>query len=146
MLQFIIKILVIIFAGLLQSATWFAVIGVKPNLVMALVLAMMMFDRNWIDRLAFIAVGELMLQFGPSPDVYSFIFLGLMLLSAAIFDYLNLQQYLTLGVAMVVATAVVDIYGHVGWGIALTETAYNLVLVILAYLVLDISHGKKIFQ
>ena len=57
MLRFTINLLLIIFAGLLQSATWFVFVGVKPDLVMVLVLAILISDHDWIDRVAFLLIG-----------------------------------------------------------------------------------------
>ncbi len=146
MLRFIISLALIVLAGLLQSATWFVLMGVKPDLVMVMVLVMLVSDGDWIDRLAFILVGELMLQFGPTPDIYSIIFIVLMVMSAMVFDYISLQQYVILGVVTFLATVLMDIYGHIQWGFILTEVAYNLVLVMLVYAVLNAPYGKKIHQ
>ncbi len=146
MLRFTINLLLIIFAGLLQSATWFVFMGVKPDLVMVLVLAMVISDRDWVDRLAFILIGEFMLQFGPNPDIYSLIFLGLMVVSAVVFDYVNFQQYLVLGAVTLVTTVLMNVYGHVQLSVVLTEIAYNLVLVVPIYTILSSSYGKKVYK
>ncbi|MCL4405170.1 MAG: hypothetical protein M1361_00120 [Patescibacteria group bacterium] len=136
--------ILIIVAGLLQSATWFTLAGVKSDLVMVLVLVMLMIDHDWLDRLALILLGELMLQFGPRPDIYSIIFLGLMVISALVIDLVSLQPYLTLGSVVVAATILMNVYGHIPWSIILTESAYNLVLAILFYTVLKRPYGQKI--
>jgi hypothetical protein len=120
--------------------------GVKPDLVMVLVLAMVISDRDWVDRLAFILIGEFMLQFGPNPDIYSLIFLGLMVVSAVVFDYVNFQQYLVLGAVTLVTTVLMNVYGHVQLSVVLTEIAYNLVLVVPIYTILSSSYGKKVYK
>ncbi len=146
MLRFVINLALIIAAGLLQLSTWFVFAGVKPNLVMALTLVIIIIDHNWFERLAFILVAELMLQFAPVPDIYNLIFLGLMMVSALVFDYLRLQHYLILGVTITLATIFIDVYGRVQWGMVLTEVAYNLVLVILIYTVINTFYGQKVLK
>lgn len=146
MLRFTINFVLIVLAGLLQSATWFSFLGIKPDLVMVLILAILITDHDWIDRFAFIIVGELMLQFAPSPDIYSLIFLVVMLISAVIFDRINLQRYMTLGAVTFLATIAMDVYSRMQWTAILTEAAYNLVLVILIYAILSATYGKKVHQ
>lgn len=143
MLRFVVNLSLIVVGGLFQSAIWFVFAGVKPDIVMTVVIVALIVDHDWMDRLAFILLGELMLQFGPGPDIYDIIFLGLMVISAVVIDHVSLQQYLTLGSVTVAATILMNIYGRVQFTIILTELAYNLVLAILLYTVFKVTLWQK---
>jgi hypothetical protein len=146
MLRFITNLASVVLAGFIQSTPWFAIAGVKPNLVLVLTLIFfIVFEYDWLERVALALTAELSLQFAPTPDTYGFVFLGVVIVCGLAIDYLHLQPRLTLAVTTVFATVILNIVGALQWVVMTEETIYNLVLAAVIYALIEFIYGKKLF-
>jgi len=145
MLRFLISLIVIALSGFIQSASWFSIAGVKPNLVLVLTLVFFaLLERGWVERLAIALTAELSIQFAPLPDIYGIVFLFVVIVCGIAMDYLRLQPILVLTGLVIVSTVTLNVIGSVQFVIALEEVIYNLVLVWIIYLAIEFLYGKKI--
>jgi len=146
MLRFITSLVSVVIAGFIQSAPWFAIAGVKPDLVLVLTLIFfVVLGHDWIERLALALTAELSLQFAPPPDAYGFTFLGAAIVCGLAMDYLRLQPRLTLAVTTVFATVALNVVGSLQWVVMIEETIYNLALAMAIYTFIEFAYGKKLF-
>jgi hypothetical protein len=134
MLRFIISLIAVALAGIIQTTPWFQIAGVKPDLVLVLALIFIsVLNRDWIERFAIILTAELFLGLTPSPDLYGSIFMGLLIIAALVLDYLRLQPKIGLTITVAVATIILNLSGSWSLQTIILETLYNLVAFIIIY-------------
>lgn len=130
----ILFILLIAAAGIIQNTQLFSIYGIKPDIVLVILLTAIPFFANFLDYLILILFAGILLQ---AP-------VGFLIVSAAAYffgRYFNWRQSLNNGVLIIFATVVfyllsAPMFLYQNWNIVLAEIGYNLILGGVFYFIL----------
>lgn len=134
MKKLILFILLVAAASIIQNTQLFSIYGIKPDIVLVILLTAIPFFANILDYLILILFAGILLQ---AP-------VGFLIVSAAAYffgRYLNWRQSLNNGVLIISATVVfyllsAPMFLYQNWNIVLAEIGYNLILGGVFYFIL----------
>ncbi|MFH1759205.1 MAG: hypothetical protein ABH822_01430 [Patescibacteria group bacterium] len=125
------QIVLIIIAALLQGTFILEVWGVKPNLVLALLIVLIFSVRDWLAYSLLVIVGVLLLKSFPGVDWRALAIIPLALGSYFIKDWLPWRPYFSNIVLIAIATAIFSLPNFFPG-----EIIYNLILGTIIYFLL----------
>ncbi len=143
-LSFILEIFIIALASFVQLTNAAFFNAVKPDLALALLLAMAAYDKRWERRISWLIVAALILKFMPQFDIQALFFVLAALIGMLIIDYLPWRHWIGVVVAVIAGTLVVNfkLFG-LEWGATFTEMLYNVPLALLLTYLASLAYGKK---
>ena len=125
MFQFVVNSFLVVLASLAQTAGFMALNGIKPNLALALIVSISVYETKWLKRIIFILLAALFLKSGPYIDFQIVIFAGITALGIALIDYLPWHRQINWFFALSAATLAGVALGT-GWFELGIELVYNL--------------------
>lgn len=141
-----ISCVVVFLAGILQSTQMFNVLGVKPNLVMAIILTSLFF-LSFGEYLVLIMAGIISLKFFSGFENEALLFLALLFLAFVVKKYIlgaGTGSVLILVVSLTVIFYAIFMPQAILYNphILFLELLYNCLISIVIYLFLDLTYEK----
>jgi hypothetical protein len=132
MWQFIVSLLLVAALALIQLTNWFSAANLKPNLILALLAALTLFEPNWLKRSIFIFTAVFLLKFSPTLN-----WLDLILI-----DNLPWLKPVNLLVAIVAGTILLNL-DNFRPALVFPELIGNIFLSFLFFSLLKLIYGEK---
>jgi len=142
MFQFAINSFLVAFASMVQTVGFVSINGIKPNLALALIVSISVFETKWLKRIIFILLAALFLKSSPYIDFQTVVFGGAAALGIALIDYLPWHRHINWFFALSTATLVGAAQG-VGWFELGTELVYNLAVGLVFILIVPRLNEDK---
>lgn len=140
MLVFFTSALVVVLGALIQNSN-FAILGVKPNLVLVVILAFGLLDKDWLKRSILVLLAIVTLIIEPAMSMETVLVTAIFFLVLALGDFLPWRDIANSAFALVIGTLLININGF-QLGIFFKEAAYNLSLFGLCILLFTLSGVK----
>ncbi|KKU11917.1 MAG: hypothetical protein UX16_C0001G0013 [Parcubacteria group bacterium GW2011_GWB1_45_7] len=143
MLQFIVSVILVTVASFLQTTA--AIIikgGIKPNLIIVLLVVLACVNKGWTTRVGLILLSAFILKFSPWISWADVIFISTALLAMALVDYLPWRRGINSIIAVAAGTVILNPSFSDISSIVL-EVIINTSLILIFLLVLEILYGKK---
>ncbi len=143
MLAFIVSLVLVILASLLQITNFLLIGGIKSNLLVALFATLAHLDKNWIRRAILVFSSAFILKFTPYLTWVDLIYVSTAFFIFALVDYLPWKRLVNSLAAGITGTLILSVsFFHLK---AFTlETLMNVILVIVFFVFLEIFYeGKK---
>ena len=109
MLVFLTSLLVGPLLSLAQNSTAVSIYGVKPNLIMALLIAYALVEKDWWRRIAILLFSNIALMFGPTFNLQSVYWIAIMFLIVALLDYLPWNSAANTGASLIVGILLINL-------------------------------------
>ena len=109
MWTFLVSLTLSVLLPLIQTSSLILWFGVKPNLVLALLIAFALVERDWLHRLAVPFTALFMLNFAPSITLFGFYVAAIFLLAQAFLDLLPWQPIVNTSLALFTATLLINL-------------------------------------
>ena len=132
MFPFIANLGFLIGASLFQLTNYAFINNVKPNLALVLVIFLSLIYNSWLTRLIFIFTAAVIFKFGSGLELGNVLFILASFIGIYIAENLPASFLLNFIVATLVATSLVNL-NHYDIGVVLTESVYNVILVLGYY-------------
>ena len=135
MFQFVTNSFLIALVSLVQTTGFISINGIKPNLALALIVTIGVYEVKWLRRIIFILIAILFLKFGPYIEYQTVIFGGASALGIALIDYLPWHKHINWFFALSFATLIGVVLGT-GWLVLYIELIYNLMIGLIFLLII----------
>lgn len=142
MLLYIVSVIILAIAALVQTTSIFVIASVKPNLVFVLLVLFAHIYKSWPKRALLILASALLLKFSPTLAWIDIIFIAVAFLIMALVDYFPWRRIINSAFAIIFGTVVIGIPFFSFSSIAI-ETLLNLVLVLMLFLPLEFIYEKE---
>jgi hypothetical protein len=142
MWQFIISLLLVAALALIQLTNWFSVANLKPNLILALLASLTLFEPNWLKRSIFIFTAVFLLKFSPTLNWLDLILLLSLYLVMVLIDNLPWLKPVNLLVALVAGTILLNL-DNFRPALVFPELIGNIFLSFLFFSLLKLIYGEK---
>ncbi|MBI2010788.1 MAG: hypothetical protein HYS89_00930 [Candidatus Colwellbacteria bacterium] len=142
MLIYIVNLIFVALAGLIQNTNLLVFEGVKPNLVLVLLLTLGFFYRNWFRRIIFILVGAFFLKFSPVIEVEDLFFITAVSAGLFFLDYLPWRKTISFTTVLVLATLILNLRAFSLFRFSV-ELLMNLGFAALFLLIFKWTHAKE---
>lgn len=141
MLKFAVSILAVAGFGILQVEDIY-IFGVKPNLILPVVLLAGLVNRSWLQRAVLALAALITVQFYPGVELGGILFLtaiaaGFLILNS--FPTKTIMNFLT---AVAAGTLIINLHNFI-LKIFIIESAYNLIFAGIIYLIVDKYYGLE---
>ncbi len=103
--------LLLIFLGAITQNSNFALWGVKPNLVLAVIVAFSLIDKDWLKRSVAALLGAALLILEPSLGFETLFLLSILFLAMILVDILPWQPLLNGLAALIICVLTISING-----------------------------------
>src|SRR3990167_6548332 len=103
MWTFLVSLTLSVLLPLIQTSSLILWFGIKPNLVLALLIAFALVERDWLRRLAVTFTALFILNFAPSITLFGFYIAAVFLLAQVLLDLLPWQPLVNTSLALSVA-------------------------------------------
>ena len=130
-----------VFLGALIQNSSFAILGVKPNLVLVVILAFGLLEKDWLKRSILVLLGMATLIIEPSLGLKTMLTMAIFFLALALIDFLPWKEIANSASALSIGTLLINISGF-QLGVFFMEAAYNLSLLGLFVLLFTLSGVK----
>jgi len=141
MFRFSLNLLLVLILGLVQLSSVPFIYGLKPNLVLVFVIAASVFSRNSLEKIILVVFGALAIKFHPGFDWYDILFIMSALVGVSLVKYLKSQAIISVSVAVIVATIIINITKLDSF--IIIEILMNLIIAWLMYAALKMTYGKN---
>lgn len=138
MFRFVFSLALVWFFGLIQLSNQILILGIKPNLVLVLVIIAGSLSRNWFEKIILILVGAIAIKFHPEFSLDDILFIISAFAGITLVKYLRFQTPISLIIAVAVATILINIYSLNSSTII--EILMNEIVAAIIYTVLKPSH------
>ncbi len=132
MFRFIVSIIVIVLGALTQFTSVASIYGVKPNIVLILLLIFSSTYTNWLERSILIFISALMLKFGSGLETQNILFIVSSCVGVMITDKFPFPKLINLTLALLTATFIINILDFEFWRVIL-EFSYNILIILLSF-------------
>lgn len=142
MFQFVTNSLLAALMSLVQTTGLVSFGGVKPNLALALIVSISVFETRWLKRIILVLIAALFLKSSQYIDFQTIIFIGAAGLGMALVDYLPWHRHINWFFAVIAATLVGMVLGT-GWFELGMELVYNLAVGLVFILIVPRSSNAE---
>src|SRR3989338_7685329 len=143
MLVFFTSAVAVFFGALIQNSS-FAILGVKPNFVLVVILAFGLLEKDWLKRSILVLLSMVTLIIEPGIGLETILTIIIFFFALALIDFLPWREIANSASALVIGTLLINISGF-QLGVFFTESIYNLSLFGLCILLFTLS-GVKYFK
>ena len=140
MLVFCTSLVAVFLSAFIQNSN-FAILGVKPNLVLVVILAFGLLEKDWLKRaiLVLLAIATLIIE--PGLGLKTILIMSIFFLALALIDFLPWREIANSASALVIGTLLIDVGGF-QFNVFLMEALYNLSLLGILVLIFTLSWVK----
>lgn len=148
MLGFILNLFIILVAGLAQSMSLIVFNGVRPNLILAILMVLVFYESDFFNYFLMVALAVMTLQFDGFMTSVQFIF-GITMLMAFYFKkYLSENVFVQSFLLILISTSVFYLITDAGYIINhfntyFVELFYNVLIGLIFGLLYKHNHGKR---
>ncbi|MEX2054327.1 MAG: hypothetical protein WD883_02195 [Candidatus Colwellbacteria bacterium] len=135
--------LALIVAGALVQNSHFALWGVKPNLVLVAIVALALFEKDWLRRTIAVLLGAALLVLEVAFGFDTIFSLGVFFIALALVDFLPWRPLLNGTVAISIATLIINLGGF-QLGVFALELIYNLVILFALFAMFNAWTTRRI--
>jgi hypothetical protein len=146
MLQFIVNFLIIVFGALIQITNVAFISTLKPNIVLACLVAISVFQKDWIGRSILILMAEIILTFQPTFGWMDLVLISTFALTMALVDFLPWKKIINIILAVIFGTTILNITLHFSFMLFLKEAIMNTILAILVFWLIELIYAKTSTQ
>lgn len=132
MFRFIASVLIVIVVSLFQLSNYSFIGGIKPDIVLALLVVLSLVYTNWAERMLLILISGIVLKFGGGFDPQNAVFIIFSILSMGAVDKFPFPKLINAILALLVSTLAINLV-HLNFIIFIAEAFYNLVLFLLFF-------------
>jgi len=125
-----------------QSSNAIFVYGVKPNLVLAFLVAYALVEKDWLRRAAVLLFAQMALVFGPIVSWQTLYWITIMFLSMALVDYLPWHFAANASLSLLLGILLINLE-NLRIAVTIMEFTYSIVLLYLMYLGLMYLKSKQ---
>ncbi len=144
MLVFTGSFVLTIIAAFVQTTNWILLDAtIKPNLIFVVLMILGIMNPNWIRRVILILVAALILKFTPGFSLLDLTFIGTLVASMALMDFLPWRQPINLFLAVTIGTIIINL-GHFTFLPLIYELILNLLLAFVLFALLRLFHVPQI--
>ena len=110
MLVFCTSLVAVFLSAFIQNSN-FAILGVKPNLVLVVILAFGLLEKDWLKRaiLVLLAIATLIIE--PGLGLKTILIMSIFFLALALIDFLPWREIANSASALVIGTLLIDVGG-----------------------------------
>ena len=142
MLPYIVSVITLAIAALVQTTSIFVIASVKPNLVFALLCICAHIYKSWPKRALLILIPALLLKCSPTLAWIDVIFIAVAFLIMALVDYFPWRRIINSAFAVALGTVAVGVPAFNLSSIAI-ETALNIALILILFFPLEFIYEKE---
>lgn len=132
MFRFIASVLIVIIVSLFQLSSYSFIGGIKPDIILALLIVLSLVYTNWAERILLILISSIILKFGGGFDSQNAIFIIFSILSMGAVDKFPFSKLVNAMAALLISTLAINLV-HLNFTIFIAEAFYNLVLFLLFF-------------
>ena len=140
MLEFFTSAVAVVLGALIQNSS-FAILGVKPNLVLVVILAFGLLEKDWLKRSVLVLLSIATLIIEPGMGLETIFTVSIFFFTLTLIDFLPWREIANSASALAIGTLLIDINGF-QLGVFFMEVVYNLSLLGLCILLLTLSGVK----
>lgn len=142
MLLYIVSVIILATAALIQTTSIFVIASVKPNLVFVFLVLFAHIYKSWPKRALLILVSAFLLKFSPSLAWIDVIFIAVAFLVMALVDYFPWRRIINSAFAVALGTIVIGIQVF-SLSVIAAEAALNIALILILFLPLEFIYEKE---
>ena len=142
MLVFLTSLLLGPLLSITQSSNAIFIYGVKPNLVLALLISYALVEKDWLRRAAVLLFANVALVFGPVISWQTLYWIIIMFLSMALVDYLPWHFAANASLSLLTSVALINLES-IRIPVVIMEFTYSIVLLYLFYLGFNYIKSKQ---
>ena len=142
MLLYIVSVITIAIAALVQTTSVFVIASIKPNLVFALLVIFAHIYKSWPKRTLLILISAFLLKFSPTLAWIDVIFIASAFFIMALVDYFPWKRIINSVFAVILGTVIIGI-PTLGLSSIVTEAALNTALVLILFIPLEFVYEKE---
>ena len=127
--MFLLRVIIVIAASLVQISPWFEVGGIKPNLILVVAVSLVVFEQELWKKITVVLVAAIILKAGPTFEITTIIFVLGVLTSILLSDYFRFEREAAIGGAVLITMLALNLTN--GFSFIITER--TVVLIELVY-------------
>jgi len=144
MLVFIGSFILTIIAALSQITNWILIDAIiKPNLIFVVLMILGIMNPSWIRRAILILAAALILKFTPGFSLLDLTFIGAVVASMILMDFLPWRQPINLLLAVTTGTIIINL-DNLTFSPLAYELILNLLLAFVLFALLKLVHVPQI--
>ncbi|MDP2696015.1 MAG: hypothetical protein Q8O87_02045 [bacterium] len=131
--RYLAVVLLIVLAALTQSTNILVIWGIKPNLLLVVLMTLIALDRRLVEYLTWLLLGVIMLRFEPALSWFQAAMIIAALTVFVLHKFLPWSRHINLASLVIIGTVLFYlligpnfIYRH--WSLVLGEIIYNLII------------------